>query len=172
MSALDPMGKTRAPAYPRTRRYENPYEECSCLPCKLADGPRANVTRVHDHPPYRPVCNERLVDGQLRGACLNDDGAEPMVDAFTTTYRGLTHTCEDAACHVGGYVKTLGRMDGASGEMGALRDCLEACEPDDDDPITWGQLRRQIAAACDQVAANEQCPCRNCEARRELVAGQ
>ena len=30
--------------------------------------------RVHNHPPYRPVCNERDVDGQLRGACLNDDG--------------------------------------------------------------------------------------------------
>lgn len=30
---------------------------------------------VHDHAPYRPVCNERrLADGRLRGACLNDDG--------------------------------------------------------------------------------------------------
>lgn len=32
--------------------------------------------RVHNHPPYRPVCNERVVDGQLRGACLNDDGSD------------------------------------------------------------------------------------------------
>lgn len=32
--------------------------------------------RVHNHPPYRPVCNERRVDGQLRGACLNDDGTD------------------------------------------------------------------------------------------------
>jgi hypothetical protein len=29
---------------------------------------------VHDHPPYRPMCSERMVNGQLRGACLNDDG--------------------------------------------------------------------------------------------------
>jgi len=27
---------------------------------------------VHNHPPYDPPCNERLVDGQLRGACLTD----------------------------------------------------------------------------------------------------
>jgi hypothetical protein len=33
---------------------------------------------VHNHPPYRPVCNERSVDGQLRGACLNDDGSPAM----------------------------------------------------------------------------------------------
>lgn len=33
--------------------------------------------RVHNHPPYRPACNERrLDDGQLRGACLNDDGSD------------------------------------------------------------------------------------------------
>lgn len=32
--------------------------------------------RVHNHPPYRPVCNERLVGDQLRGACLNDDGSD------------------------------------------------------------------------------------------------
>lgn len=30
---------------------------------------------VHDHAPWRPMCNERrLSNGQLRGACLNDDG--------------------------------------------------------------------------------------------------
>ena len=35
------------------------------------------MTRVHNHPPYRPVCNERrLPDGQLRGACLDDDGGD------------------------------------------------------------------------------------------------
>lgn len=35
------------------------------------------VRRVHNHPPYRPVCNERrLPDGQLRGACLTDDGGD------------------------------------------------------------------------------------------------
>lgn len=28
---------------------------------------------VHNHPPYRPVCPERLLpDGTLRGACLDD----------------------------------------------------------------------------------------------------
>lgn len=32
---------------------------------------------VHNHPPHRPMCNERrLPDGQLRGACLNDDGSD------------------------------------------------------------------------------------------------
>jgi hypothetical protein len=30
---------------------------------------------VHNHFPYRPPCAERVVDGQLRGACLNDDGS-------------------------------------------------------------------------------------------------
>ena len=30
--------------------------------------------RVHNHAPHRPVCNERsLPNGQLRGACLDDD---------------------------------------------------------------------------------------------------
>lgn len=30
---------------------------------------------VHNHPPYRPVCNERVLpDGTLRGACLDDEG--------------------------------------------------------------------------------------------------
>lgn len=33
-------------------------------------------TRVHNHPPYRPACNERTVNGQLRGACLNDNGTD------------------------------------------------------------------------------------------------
>ena len=32
-------------------------------------------TRVHNHPPYEPPCNERSVAGQLRGACLHDDGS-------------------------------------------------------------------------------------------------
>ena len=32
--------------------------------------------RVHNHAPYRPACNEREVGGQLRGACLNDDGSD------------------------------------------------------------------------------------------------
>lgn len=32
--------------------------------------------RVHNHFPYNPPCNEREVGGQLRGACLNDDGSE------------------------------------------------------------------------------------------------
>jgi len=31
---------------------------------------------VHNHPPYRPWCDERTVNGQLRGACLNDDGTD------------------------------------------------------------------------------------------------
>jgi hypothetical protein len=34
------------------------------------------VLRVHNHPPYEPTCNERRVDGHLRGACLNDDGSD------------------------------------------------------------------------------------------------
>lgn len=29
---------------------------------------------VHNHAPWRPICNERDVDSQLRGACLDDDG--------------------------------------------------------------------------------------------------
>jgi hypothetical protein len=35
------------------------------------------ITRVHNHAPWRPMCNERLLDGgQRRGACLNDDGTD------------------------------------------------------------------------------------------------
>ena len=47
--------------------------ECSC-----SDPTTAPVAgqRVHNHPPYRPPCAEREVDGQLRGACLNDDGTD------------------------------------------------------------------------------------------------
>lgn len=39
------------------------------------------VARVHNHPPYRSVCNERLVGGPsaLRGACLNDDGTDRVI---------------------------------------------------------------------------------------------
>lgn len=37
---------------------------------------RPSMLRVHNHPPYRPECNERRVDGHLRGACLNDDGSD------------------------------------------------------------------------------------------------
>ena len=36
----------------------------------------APATRVHNHPPYRPVCPERFADGHARGACLNDDGSD------------------------------------------------------------------------------------------------
>lgn len=39
------------------------------------------VVRVHDHPPYRPPCNERDAHGQLRGACLNDDGTSVTTPA-------------------------------------------------------------------------------------------
>lgn len=55
---------------------------------------------VHNHPPYRPVCNERVVDGQLRGACMTDadvrealgklDGTNASAVALMT---GLS--CED-----------------------------------------------------------------------------
>ena len=47
-------------------------------PCPLSDAEclERGVSRVHNHRPYQPVCNERLVDGQLRGACLNDDGTD------------------------------------------------------------------------------------------------
>lgn len=34
------------------------------------------VKRVHNHPPYEPICNERVFGGYLRGACLNDDGSD------------------------------------------------------------------------------------------------
>ena len=33
-------------------------------------------TAVHNHRPWRPMCPERLVGDQLRGACLNDDGSD------------------------------------------------------------------------------------------------
>lgn len=38
--------------------------------------PGEPVSRVHNHPPYRPACNERQVGEHLRGACLNDDGTD------------------------------------------------------------------------------------------------
>lgn len=40
----------------------------------LAELIRPQGQRVHNHPPYRPNCNERIVNGKLRGACLEDDG--------------------------------------------------------------------------------------------------
>lgn len=39
-------------------------------------GTDTKVARVHNHPPYRPTCNERQVGNHLRGACLNDDGTD------------------------------------------------------------------------------------------------
>lgn len=41
------------------------------------EGFATTFTRVHNHQPHRPVCAERrLTGGQLRGACLNDDGSD------------------------------------------------------------------------------------------------
>ena len=52
----------------------HPHDEPSEKPrTRPAARPAA---RVHNHAPYRPACNERNVDGQLRGACLNDDGSD------------------------------------------------------------------------------------------------
>ena len=35
------------------------------------------VRRAHNHPPYDPVCNERVLPGKIgRGACLHDDGRD------------------------------------------------------------------------------------------------
>lgn len=35
------------------------------------------VVRAHNHPPYDPPCNERIVRGKIvRGACLTDDGRD------------------------------------------------------------------------------------------------
>ena len=39
---------------------------------------------VHNHPPYRPWCDERTVNGQLRGACLSDDGTPSFFPAGTS----------------------------------------------------------------------------------------
>jgi hypothetical protein len=43
-------------------------------PHRLAAVSPTPSSNVHNHPPHRPNCNERRVNGQLRGACLNDDG--------------------------------------------------------------------------------------------------
>lgn len=48
-----------------------------CPACDIEDALEESrlIDRVHNHPPYRPVCHERrLSNGLLRGACLNDDG--------------------------------------------------------------------------------------------------
>jgi hypothetical protein len=48
-----------------------------------SDARKKLAERVHNHAPYRPTCNERrLDDGQLRGACLNDDGSDRLDDAL------------------------------------------------------------------------------------------
>lgn len=36
----------------------------------------APVKRAHNHPPYEPICNERMVNGIIRGACLRNDGSD------------------------------------------------------------------------------------------------
>lgn len=51
------------------------YTEARALLDHLSPPAAQMPPLVHDHPPYRPTCNERLVGTQLRGACLNDDGA-------------------------------------------------------------------------------------------------
>lgn len=55
---------------------------------------------VHNHPPYRPVCRERVVGGQFRGACLNDDGdpvtmADGVADLPMTVERALLEVHRD-----------------------------------------------------------------------------
>lgn len=54
---------------------KGPRVECGTFG-KLPLSPDAPNRRVHNHPPYEPICNERRVGGQLRGACLNDDGGD------------------------------------------------------------------------------------------------
>lgn len=50
---------------------------------------------VHNHPPNEPWCNERTVNGRLRGACLTDDGVAPphamsgLARAVVSTLHGL-----------------------------------------------------------------------------------
>lgn len=45
-----------------------------------AQGPQIGATdlrpRVHNHPPWRPMCGERFANGVGRGDCLNDDGTD------------------------------------------------------------------------------------------------
>ena len=42
----------------------------------------------------------------------------------STEYRGLTHECEDADCHVGGFVTTLKTLDNELAKRG-LEDLQE-----------------------------------------------
>lgn len=53
-----------------TRGYVmSPYEACKCGAARPA---APAPVPVHNHPPYRPPCNERvLADGSLRGACMD-----------------------------------------------------------------------------------------------------
>lgn len=46
-------------------------------PTSPAEHPATSGEPVHNHPPYRPPCNERVVDGRLRGACLSDLATPP-----------------------------------------------------------------------------------------------
>jgi hypothetical protein len=39
-------------------------------------------------------------------------------------------------------------------ELLRLAELLEACEPEDDAPVTWGSLRRQVRAATAAVSAD------------------
>jgi hypothetical protein len=54
-------------------------------PTVESDGP---VSRVHNHPPYDPNCNERRVGERLRGACLNDDGTDRDTTTHPETHDG------------------------------------------------------------------------------------
>src|SRR5690349_2016208 len=76
--AADPGEVAESPAACGPTSIHDPH-------CFLASTGRTHVSAAtpaarpaadlfHNHPPYRPMCNEREVDGQLRGACLNDDG--------------------------------------------------------------------------------------------------
>lgn len=64
-----------AAEFDRQHGLDLPREERSKRARDLSVGAPV-ISRVHNHLPWRPMCNERVVDGQLRGACLNDDGSD------------------------------------------------------------------------------------------------
>lgn len=54
-----------------------PFRYCPCGWTETAPDPSAKPEVVHNHPPYRPPCNERMVDGRLQGACLAETAPDP-----------------------------------------------------------------------------------------------
>lgn len=107
------------------------HPECPPASVSALSPVETPTTRVHNHSPYRPVCNERTVAGRLRGACINDDESDRMstdhvAEAIhaaicTEAVDGCDGSCDRAAAAVRALSLPPGQTPSGGGLMRSLR---------------------------------------------------